>query len=212
MTNILDIALWILAAIFVWAVLAPNLWRALLFIKPASIAVFADEPAEPLPVELQPLANDLRALGFVPLGSHLERPPLGPTTRLFDFVHRDANTFATAYFARGGAPRLFFLTLLADGGCVLTSNYRRPMKPIPGRYLSAHYESWPLKRLLAAHLRMASGRPAQQATDMASRITAARRWFETFGAAEIRQVNLPGLLWTLGTLGMVAAALLSRSR
>ena len=211
MTNLFDIGLWALAALVVWGVLAPNLWRALLVIRPSWIGLLPEDPPAGLPEELQPLAHQLAALGFTPLGSHLERPPLGPTVRLFDFVHPQLSTFASVYATRAG-PRLFFLTRFADGGCALTSNYRRPATRVPGRYLSAHYESWPLARLFRAHQRMVAAHPAERATDMASRIAAARHWFHSVGADEIRQMNFPGLLWTLGTLGMVAAALWTRVR
>jgi len=153
--------------------------------------------------------SELLALGFVPLGTHLERAPLGAQTLAFDFGHPKQLVFATLT-ATDEQPRLYLLSR-ANDGFVLTADYRRPARELKGRYLSGSLEGVSAERLYKAHLRRLAelGNATGECT-LEGRLAVARAWLEGPGTAETRQQNLLGLLWTVGTVGMVAAAILGR--
>lgn len=202
--GVLAVAFWMLKA---------NLWRAVLCLSPASLALEGDAPADAmkLPRELEPLAGQLVALGFSPLGSHLEKPRFSRETECFDYVHAAEGAFATLSASRAGVSRLYLLTRTDSEGFVLTASYRRPARELPGRYFSGTLEGAPPERLLAAHRRRvaAMGRPQGPFT-LEGRLEAARAWFVGPGRSEIRQANVVGLLWTACAIGMVAAAIFGR--
>jgi hypothetical protein len=189
-----------------------NLWRAVLVLWPTSLVTDADAPADQvrLPEPLGPLAADLERLGFVLLGSRTERPKLTRPTLTYDYAHRAEKVFATLYEGRGGRPRLYLTTPLAASGFVITANRRRAARQVPGHYLSGGLEDASAERLYHAHLRRLEGLTAQGEFTLEGRVAAARAWQAGPGRGEIRLHNVQGLLWTLGTLGMLAAALFGR--
>ncbi|MGA9521142.1 MAG: hypothetical protein WBV82_06745 [Myxococcaceae bacterium] len=195
-----------------YAVLRFMLWRAILTVSPTSLGIEADEPPgrEKLPDELKGAAAELKQLGFTSIGSHLELPRLGPALTCFDFAREEERTFATLFLDRDGVPRAYFLSRIAPEGFVISANYRRAARNEPGRYLSGGLEDVATDRVYKAHARLLAGLPLQPAADQEARIAAAREWLSGPGRSEIRQQNLHGLLWTVGTLGMVAAAILRR--
>lgn len=199
-------------AVAAW-VLRIHLWRAVLCVAPGSMRLEWDAPADAvkLPSELEPLAKELTALHFVPLGSHVERPRLERETVSFDFAHPTERAFATLYVGRDGSSRLYFLSRLQHGAFVITANYRRPARELPGRYYSGAIEQANAERLFKAHLRRAAtlGQP-EASLDPEGRLAAARDWFSGPGRAEVRLQNLHGLLWTVGTLGILAAAIFGK--
>ncbi len=196
------------------AVLRFMLWRAILAVAPTSLRIEADEPPgkEKVPQELQRAAGELKALGFVSIGSHLERPRLGPTLVCFDFARQEDRTFATLFLDRDGVARVYFLSRIAPEGFVISANHRRAARNEPGRYLSGGLEDVATDRVYKAHLRLIEGLPLRAELDQEARVAAACEWVSGPGRSEIRQLNLHGLLWTVGTLGMVAAAILRSSQ
>jgi hypothetical protein len=192
--------------------LAMNLWRAVLFLFPSSVRVEPEAPADQmdLPLELGPVATGLQALGFVPLGSHEEKPRLQRATRSYDWAHPGERVFATAYLGSDGAPRLYLLTPLAPEGFVITSGYRRPALELPGRYRSGSLEDASPERLLRAHLRRLEGLTPAGDFTWEGRVQAGRSWYQGLGRKEIRRQNLQGLLWTAMALAIVASAFLGR--
>ncbi len=194
-------------------VMRGNLWRAWLCLRPTSINIEADAPADQvkLPEALEKADAELRALGLTSLGSHLEQPRFGPQMFSYDYTHGTEKCFATLYVSTNGEAKLYFLTPTQGGGFVITANHRRPAREIKGRYLSGALESLSAARVFTAHLRRVGevGTPDGEFTQ-AGRIAAAKAWFAGPGNVEVRQQNALGLLWTVGTVGMVAAAIFGR--
>jgi len=188
-------------------------WRALQFARPASAHVDVDTP-EPVapPRALQSLHDQLLALGFRALGTHVEQPKLGPATVLHDYAHEQHVTFASLFLSVDGRPRCYLLTPCEGGGLALTANHVRPSREAPG-YVAGYLDGVGPERLLHAHLRRvtAVGR-AEGPLTLAQRVACARRWYETVGQAELRHTNAVSLLWTLFALGMVGAALVTALR
>ncbi|NBD11424.1 hypothetical protein [Corallococcus silvisoli] len=193
--------------------LALNFWRALLFLFPHTVRVEPEAPADQmnLPDALAPLAGQLQALGFTPLGSHEEKPLLQKATRSYDWAHAGERVFATLHLGNGEGPRLYLLTPLASGGFVVTASYRRPALDLPG-YRSGSLEDASPERLLRAHVRRLDGwEPAgPEAFSWEGRVQAGRAWYQGLGRKEIRRQNLQGLLWTAIALAIVASAFLGQ--
>lgn len=193
--------------------LALNFWRALLFLLPHTVRVEPEAPADQmdLPDALAPLAAQLQALGFTPLGSHEEKPLLQKATRSYDWAHLGERVFATLHLGNGEGPRLYLLTPLASGGFVVTASYRRPALDLPG-YRSGSLEDASPERLLRAHVRRLDGwEPAgPEAFSWEGRVQAGRAWYQGLGRKEIRRQNLQGLLWTAIALAIVASAFLGQ--
>jgi hypothetical protein len=187
-----------------------NFWRAILFLFPARVRVEPDAPADQmkLPEELAPAAEQLQALGFLPLGSHEEKPPLRGATLSYDYAHPGERVFATLHLGSDGTPRLYFLTPLAPEGFVITAGYRRPALDIPGRYRSGGLEEASPERVFRAHLRRLEGLSPTGNFTWEGRVEAGRSWYRGLGQKEIRKQNLPGLLWTVAALAIVASAFL----
>jgi hypothetical protein len=189
-----------------------TLWRALLFLWPESLRVEADEPPREwdgrdwglLPLELRGAAAEMFALGFVPLGTHVEKPLLGPTRTCFDLVNTGARAHATLFQGTDHRARVYLLTTLEDGGYVVSAGYRRPAREVPGRYLSGYLENATPERVVRAHLRRVEGHAATLDATLEGRVAAQRAWYRGPGRPEVRQRNARGLLWSVGTLGMVA--------
>lgn len=211
--NWLNLILYTMGAGVLAVVMRGNLWRAWLCLRPTSITIEADAPAGQikLPEELEKPDVELRALGFVSLGSHLEQPRFGPEMFSYDYAHPSDRCFATLYVGTTGEAKLYFLTPTQHHGFVITANHRRPAREIKGRYLSGSLEALPAARVYTAHLRRVGevGVPEGEFTQ-AGRIAAAKAWFAGPGNVEVRQQNALGLLWTVGTVGMVAAAIFGR--
>ncbi len=187
-----------------------NLWRALLFLKPTALHLEADAPADQMnvPEHLGRRHAELLALGFVPLGTHLERAPLGATIHAYDYGHPAELTFATLVDGAYG-PRLYLVSR-AEQGFVLTADYRRPSREKKD-YLAGALEGVPPERLVKAHQRrLETLGQAQGECTLEGRLALGRDWLRGPGSSETRQQNLLGLLWTVGTVGMVAAAVLGR--
>lgn len=191
-----------------------NFWRAVLFLFPASVHVRPEAPAErmDLPAELAPLEGQLRALGFVPLGRHVEKPRFHQGTRSYDFAHPGARTFATLHFASGGRPCLYLLTPLAPEGFVLTAGYQRPGFDLPGRYRSGGFPEASPERLLQAHQERLEGLSPVEHFTWDARLQAGQAWYRGAGQREIRRQNLQGLLWTFVALAIVAGLFLGGGR
>ena len=191
-------------------VMRGNLWRAWLCLRPTSINIEADAPADQVkvPAALEKADAELRALGLTSLGSHLEQPRFGPQMFSYDYTHPTEKCFATLYLSTTGEANLYFLTPTQRGGFVITANHRRPAREIKGHYLSGALEFLPAARVFTAHLRRVTevGIPEGDFTQ-AGRVAAAKAWFAGPGNVEVRQQNALGLLWTVGTVGMVAAAI-----
>jgi hypothetical protein len=195
------------------ALLAANLWRALLFFFPGSVQVEAEAPADQmaLPPELGAAARELEALGFVAVGSHEERPRLRRPTRAYAFRHRSAPAFATLSLGADGAPRLDFLTPLAPEGFVVTAAYRRAALERP-RYRSGGLPGASAARVFEAHLRRLAGLAPAGDFTWEGRVAAARAWFSGMGRHELRREHLQGVVWTLAALLIGASALLFPGR
>lgn len=193
-------------------VLRFTLWRALLVFRPTSVRLEIEEPADQvkLPDALQKPAAELERLGFVRLGSHSEKPPFGPRTLCFDFARAEEGIFATLFEGRDEVAALYLMSRLPGGGFVISANHRRPAKDEPGRYVTGWLEDVSVDRIYKAHLRRTEGLPVQADFTQEGRMAAARAWYEGPGKSEVRQQHVPGLLWTVASLGMVAAAVFGR--
>ena len=194
-------------------VLYLNLWRAVLCVRPSSLVIDVEAPPDKMevPAELEGLAKELLECGFVPMGSHYEKPRLTHETYSYDYAHVAGKVFATVYLSRKDEPRLYFLTQAESGAFAITANHRRPARELPGQYLSGWIEDRTVARVFKAHQRWAATLgPAGGRFDQAGRLEAAKRWFEGPGKAEVRAQNLHGLLWSVGTLGMVGAAIFGK--
>jgi len=187
-----------------------NLWRAVLVLFPASVRVEPEAPADQmeLPEACEPQARQLRALGFVPLGSHEEKPRLRAATRSYDYAHPGERVFATLHLGPDQQPRLYLLTPLAPEGFVITAGYRRASLDIPGRYRAGGLEDAAPDRLLRAHLKRLEGLTPTGDFTWEGRVATGRSWYRGLGQKEIRRQNLPGLLWTVAALAIVASAFL----
>ena len=208
-----DLIVYAVGAGVIAVVMRGNLWRAWLCLSPTSMNIEADAPAGQvkLPAALEKLDAELIELGFVSLGSHLEHPRFGPQMFSFDYAHPTEKCFGTIFLGTNGAAKLYFLTPTEGGGFVVTANHRRAAREIKGRYLSGTLEGLAAARLFTAHVRRVAevGTPEVELTQ-AGRIAAAKAWFAGPGNVEVRQQNALGLLWTVGTVGMVAAAIFGR--
>jgi hypothetical protein len=191
-----------------------NFWRAVLFFFPDSVRVrpvaLADGKA--LPLELAPLAGQLRALGFVPIGGHEEKPRFRRATRAYDFAHPAERAFATLHFTSDGKPRFYLLTPLAPEGFVLTFSYPRPGFEVPGRYRSGGLAESSPERLLRIHQERLQGLVPTEDFSWDARLRAGQAWYRGPGQREIRRQNLQGVLWTVVALAIVASLFLGGGR
>jgi hypothetical protein len=165
-----------------------------------------------LPPGLAPLAGQLRALGFVPLGRHVEKPRFQQGSHSYDFGHSGERVFATLHFAPGGQPRLYFLTPLAPEGFVLTAGYKRPGFEVPGRYRSEGFAQASPEHLLRLHSQRLQGLTPAGDFTWEGRVQAGQAWYRGLGQREIRRQNLQGLLWTVVALAIVASLFLGSER
>ncbi len=196
----------------VLVVLYKNLWRAVLCLAPDSLSFESEDPPDRMriPHELTPMAQELARLGFSSIGSRREKPVLAPPTIFYDFANTAERVFATIFLSTRGTPHLYYLTRTRSDGFVITANYRRPSREIPGLYLAGALEDLPPERLYRAHLRRIEPLGPVGEYTQEGRLAAARAWSSGPGRSEIRQQNLHGLVWTAGTLGILAAAIFGR--
>jgi hypothetical protein len=187
---------------------ASQLWRAVLFVRPESVRIEIDDPNAnvALPEAILPLWQGLQKLGFELLGSHIEQPKFGRRVMFFDAVCPAQNVFAVMSGA-GADQRLTLMTPLPKGGLLITANFRRPAREIPGVYLSGCLEGAAQDRLLNAHLRRARAFTIPQLeSSLDGCVNAISMWYRRHGKFELRQQHAVGLLWTLAGLGMVGGA------
>lgn len=189
-----------------------NFWRAILCIAPSTLEVDAEDPPDRMkvPRELSPMAEQLGALGFVPIGTRREKPKFAAAMLFHDFACPNEGVFATLSLGRDLKPCLYFLTRTEQDGFVITANYRRPAKEIPGRYLAGSLDDFPPVRVYKAHLKRIGPLARSGDYTQAGRLEAAEAWYAGPGRSEIRQQNLQGLVWTVGTLGILAAAVFGK--
>jgi hypothetical protein len=185
--------------------------RALVFLSARSVRVEAEEPADvvTVPGALERTWEALRALGFTLLGSHSEKPRLAPGALYYDAAHEASRVYASFFLGPKAAPRLQLFTPSAGGG-VLTADFRRPARELPGRYLAGGIEGASAERLLKVHLRRVaelSAAPGFAAT-LEARVAAARAWYAGRGGAELRLSHTIALLWSIAALGLIASAAL----
>jgi hypothetical protein len=205
-------------------------WRAVLCLRPQSVRVEVETPADVtvVPPELEDTWGELKKLGFTLLGAHSEKALLSPAVYLpdrprrfgggllsgatppawfLDAVHPTHPVVASLSVGPDEQDHLVYLTQ-SDRGFVITANYRRLSFEVPGVYLAGGLDGATPERLLKAHLRRVPeiGAPKTLET-IEERVVAAREWYSETGKPELRQQHAVGLLWTLGALGMVGAAL-----
>jgi hypothetical protein len=211
-TQPLDALVPLAALAVVLVVLYKNLWRAVLCIAPATVALDSEDPPDQiqLPQPLIPLVRELTGLGFSSIGSRREKPFLVAPTIFYEFANAADKVFATLFLSTSGTPRLYYLTRTQNNGFVITANYPRPAREVPGVYLAGALEGFPPERIYRAHLRRVERMGPLGEYTQEGRLAAAKAWFSGPGRSEIRHQNLHGLVWTAGTLGILAAALFGR--
>ncbi len=191
-----------IAAVALWL----TAWRALLFLAPGTVRVEVESPADAtrVPDELADAVSALRKLGFTLLGAHSEKYPLRAPREFIDLVKE--NVVASLRVGRDEGDEVT-LWSHAQGRFVITSNFKRPSREVPGRYLSGAIDGASYERLLNVHLRRV---PEINATGRAENVEAhvetVRAWFRGAGKPELRQAHAVALLWSLGAVGMVGAA------
>jgi len=208
----LDALVPLAALALVLVVLYKNLWRSVLCIAPATVALDSEDPPDrmQLPQPLAPLARELARLGFSSIGSRREKPVLAAPTVFYEFANPADQAFATLFLSTSERPHLYYLTMTQNRGFVITANYPRPAKEVPGVYLAGALEEFPPERIYRAHLRRVEPMGPVGEYTQEGRLAAAKAWFSGPGRSEIRHQNLHGLVWTAGTLGILAAALFGR--
>ena len=191
------------------ALLRYQAWRAVLCLRPQSMQVEVETPADvtQVPAQLADAWAQLTELGFTLLGAHSEKSPLAPVKHFLNGAHPTHPVVASLCVGSEEEDRLLLLTQ-SERGFVLTANYRRPSVEVPGTYLAGGLEGASPERVLKAHLRRVPeiGAPLVLQT-LESRVNAARVWYSTSGKTELRQQHAVGLLWTVGAVGMVGAGI-----
>ncbi len=184
-------------------------WRAALFLRPSAVKVEVETPADvtPIPDELADTWAELQKLGFTLLGSHSERSLFRGDVHFIDGVHATEPVVASLTVGRDEQDHLTLWTQ-SERGFVVTANFERPSRDVPGTYLSGSIDGAAPERLFKVHLRRVPEIGASVRLDtLEKRVDAARAWFSRSGKPELRQEHAVGLLWSVGALGMVAAAL-----
>lgn len=184
-------------------------WRAALFLRPSAVKVEVETPADvtPIPDELADTWAELQKLGFTLLGAHSERSLFRGDVHFIDGVHATEPVVASLTVGRDEQDHLTLWTQ-SERGFVVTANFERPSRDVPGTYLSGSIDGAAPERLFKVHLRRVPEIGASVRLDtLEKRVDAARAWFSRSGKPELRQEHAVGLLWSVGALGMVAAAL-----
>lgn len=180
-----------------------NAWRAWLFLFPTRVGLRPVEPG-PVPPALGPWVEQLRALGFVPVGGHVQHSRLQRGVTAHDFAHAGERVFASLYLSARGDPRVYLLTPLATGGAVLTDGAPAAPLVLAGLARGAARESPPVARLLELHRERIRGQATGEDFTGPGRLAAGHAWFQGPGQREIRRQSFPGLLWTVVALALVA--------
>jgi len=180
--------------------------RALHFLFPG-MRVEADTPADQMdvPEALAPLAASLANLGFTALGTHEEQALLTPATHYFDYVQ--GSVFASLHEDAEHGGRVDFWTPAEGGGFVVTSNYARHAVEQSGRYRAGGLEGAALERVLKAHQKRAEFCDIEGEFTWEGRVRMAHAWHASYGRAELRRQNLPGLLWCIAAIAILLSAL-----
>lgn len=183
-------------------------WRAVLAVAPQTARVEAETPADAttVPDALSEPWAEFKQLGFVLLGTHSEKCWFRAPVLYVDAVHAREPVVASL---TAGPDEQDHTTLwtVSERGVVITSNFKRPAREVPGAYLSGSIDGASPERLLKVHLRRVPEiGPAQRLDTLEKRVDAARAWFSKSGKPELRQQHALALLWSIGALGMVCAA------
>lgn len=199
----------VLALVGALVLLRFQAWRAVLCLRPQSVKVEVETPAHAtvVPPELEDGLAELKKLGFTLLGAHSEKAPLSPARQFLDAVLPGEPVVASLTLGPDEQEQLVFFTQ-SERGFVITANYRRLSYEVPGAYLAGGLDGASPERVLKAHLRRVPEIGVPKAlTTIEDRVAAARDWYSRSGKPELRQQHAVGLLWTLGAVGMVCAAL-----
>jgi hypothetical protein len=188
-----------------------NAWRAWLFLFPTRVRLRPVDPG-PVPPALVPWVEQLRALGFVPVGGHVQHSPLHRGVTAHDFAHADERVFASLYLSARGDPRVYLLSPVASGDAVLTDGAPASPLVLAGLARAAARQCPPVARVLALHRERMRGREAVGEFTGPGRLAAGHTWLQGPGQREIRRQSLPGLLWTILALALVASLLLGGGR
>ena len=184
-------------------------WRAVLCVRPQAVKVEVETPADVtvVPPELEDALAQLEKLGFTLLGMHSEKAPLAPARLFVDALLPGQPVVASLSLGPDGHEQLVFFTW-SERGFVITANYRRLSYEVPGAYLAGGLDGASPERVLKAHLRRVPEIGTLKVlSTLEDRVAAARDWYSRSGKPELRQQHAVGLLWTLGAVGMVCAAL-----
>lgn len=199
----------VLALIGALVVLRFQAWRAVLCVRPQAVKVEVETPADVtvVPPELEDALAQLEKLGFTLLGMHSEKAPLAPARLFVDALLPGQPVVASLSLGPDGHEQLVFFTW-SERGFVITANYRRLSYEVPGAYLAGGLDGASPERVLKAHLRRVPEIGTLKVlSTLEDRVAAARDWYSRSGKPELRQQHAVGLLWTLGAVGMVCAAL-----
>ena len=143
-------------AIFVLALVGLRFqaWRAVLCLRSQSVRVDLETPADQtqVPAELEDALFELKKLGFRLLGAHSEKIPLAPERLFVDAVHEQEPVIASLTVGPDEQEHLVFVTE-SEKGFVVTANYKRPAREVPGHYLSGSIDGAAAERLFKVHLR-----------------------------------------------------------
>jgi hypothetical protein len=183
----------LLVALFALVQLARYGRRALLCVAP-SVQHWGEPGALPPTAPRLRAGEALEELGFVPLGTRVERGTLGAFQQALDaYAHPARGAYADVLDgpAREGARTVLF-TPFPDGAAVLTATFQRGARStaralvgsVPGgagAALAAHEVA--VRRFAATH-----GSP-QVSPDLAARVEAARAWYRGEGRRELRRSN-----------------------
>jgi hypothetical protein len=97
---------------------------------------------------------------------------------------------------------------------VVTSDFRRPAREVPGRYLAGAIEGASPERLLKAHLRRVDelGGESSFEPSLEGRVRTARAWYAGPGSAELKLQHAVALLWAAGGVGLIGGAVMKLLR
>jgi hypothetical protein len=194
----------VLAGVFI---VRHHLWRAVLCLAPQTLRTLVEEPGDAMtvPGTLEGVWDSLRALGFTPVGSHTEAPRFGRAILFYDAALPAQHTWTSVAWVDAQV-RVLLLTRTSQG-FVLTTNYPRVARELPGRYLAGALVGASPDRLLKAHLRRVAelGATLDQPFTLEGRVELTRAWLQGPGATELRLQHAIGLLWALGGLALIAS-------
>ena len=189
--------------------LKQNAWRAWLFLRPQSVQLEPDAPADAnvkIPAQLESLVEGLLRSSFRFIGTHWEECRFRKPRLVFDYAGE--NVFASLFLSDAQRPQVELLTPLSGQGFVRTANFRRPALEGPN-YFSGYLVGVSVERLVQAHLRRceAIGTP-QGPWDLPTRLSAGQSWLQTeHGRKETRRQHQRAAVWSLGAALVMAIAI-----